>query len=462
MPQFRDPIHGFISITEDELRIVNSAPFQRLRNIRQLATTYLVYHGAEHTRFGHSLGVMHLVARVFDSVTSNELGLFISNDSLGNSLRTEWYRQILRLIALTHDLGHAPFSHVSEELFAEGLKHEHYTKKIIEDTVISEYITEIGAKLQKSLSKKSKLSSEELIEKYNIRPITPQLLWMIYEAKQVVSPEYIFPDFNFLKSFMDGELDCDKMDYLLRDSLYCGVTYGKYDLERFISTLTAHKDLAQNSLSLAICSGGVQALEEFVLARYFMFIQVYFHKTRRHFDRLLIEGIKELLPGGAFPKELEEYIKWDDIYVLYKMKLDGKKHAKQYLARTCMTCVYESSAHPSDTEKMFLKIIPKELQKNFPDTSFEFDEVDKEAHKLLPREYLSARSSTNADENDIKIIDKYTDEVKSMMNSSLILKGITKKIFISRIYAYTAGKDVSCIKDWINSKKLEYLPEGGK
>lgn len=90
--QFRDPIHGFIEISEDELKIINSTPFQRLRNIRQLATTYLVYHGAEHTRFGHSIGVMHLTSRVFDSVTQKIPHLFSDDDTV-NRQRTEWYRQ---------------------------------------------------------------------------------------------------------------------------------------------------------------------------------------------------------------------------------------------------------------------------------------------------------------------------------------------------------------------------------
>ena len=130
MYQFRDPIHGFIDVSDDELKIINSAPFQRLRNIRQLATTYLVYHGAEHTRFGHSLGVMHLTSRVFDSVTKKVPKLFSENEEENRAI-IAWYRQILRLIGLTHDLGHAPFSHASEELFENGKKHEDYTKQIM-------------------------------------------------------------------------------------------------------------------------------------------------------------------------------------------------------------------------------------------------------------------------------------------------------------------------------------------
>ena len=95
MYQFRDPIHGFIEVSDLELEIINSSPFQRLRNIRQLATTYLVYHGAEHTRFGHSIGVMHLVSRAFDSVVRKTKNLF-SEDPKENETKILWYRQILR------------------------------------------------------------------------------------------------------------------------------------------------------------------------------------------------------------------------------------------------------------------------------------------------------------------------------------------------------------------------------
>ena len=140
--QFRDPVHGFIEVSEDELKIINSAPFQRLRNIHQLATTYLVYHGAEHTRFGHSVGVMHLTSRVFDSVMAKNPNLFSDDDEI-NERKIAWYRQILRLIGLTHDLGHAPFSHASEDLFEAGKEHEDFTKLIILETEIADYIREI-------------------------------------------------------------------------------------------------------------------------------------------------------------------------------------------------------------------------------------------------------------------------------------------------------------------------------
>jgi len=105
-------------------------PFQRLRNIKQLAMTYLVFHGAEHTRFGHSLGVMHLVSNAFRTAISNGPD-FLSMEKI------DWYEQILRLIALLHDIGHAPFSHGSDLVFPNGMEHEDYTEKIIKETVIA-------------------------------------------------------------------------------------------------------------------------------------------------------------------------------------------------------------------------------------------------------------------------------------------------------------------------------------
>lgn len=133
--EFRDPIHGFVEVNDLELRIIDSPPFQRLRNIKQLATTHLVYPGAEHSRFGHSLGVMHLVTKAFDSALENYRK--DKNEELFDDIRKDWYRQLLRLIALTHDLGHAAFSHASETLFSEGVEHEDFTKKIICGTEIA-------------------------------------------------------------------------------------------------------------------------------------------------------------------------------------------------------------------------------------------------------------------------------------------------------------------------------------
>ena len=431
MYQFRDPVHGFIEISEDELKIVNSAPFQRLRNIHQLATTYLVYHGAEHTRFGHSIGVMHLTSMAFDSVIKKKPLLF-SADERENDCKVAWYRQILRIIGLTHDLGHAPFSHASEELFAPDVEHEDYTKLILQNTEIADCIRAIGTKFRSNYG-----------EQYDI---TPELIWMIYEGKDITNEKYIFPDFLFLKSFMDGELDCDKMDYLLRDSLYCGVTYGKYDLNRFVSTLTAYKH--DNQIQLAIERGGIQALEEFVLARYFMFIQVYFHKTRRYLDKALVKSLKAVLPNGKYPEDIQEYLKWDDIRVLNLFADSDDPNVIGFRNRNIMTCVFESKAHAEKAEKKNTNLVFQLLYKEFGDQVL-LDSVDKTAHKLSPV-LLDANDDSG---KGIMILDEKTGLTTNLMEESIILESIVVPISINRIYA---NKDVKAAV----LKRIEDINDG--
>lgn len=413
MYKFRDPIHGFIDVSDDELKIINSAPFQRLRNIRQLATTYLVYHGAEHTRFGHSIGVMHLTSRVFDSITNKCPNLFSDNNE-ENECKIAWYRQLLRLIGLTHDLGHAPFSHASEDLFESGIKHEDYTKLILFNTEIADHINSIGAKFQAKYG-----------EAYEI---TPELVWMIYEGKEVTNEKFISPDFLFLQSFMDGELDCDKMDYLLRDSHFCGVTYGRYDLDRFVSTLTAYK--TDDMIQLAIERGGIQALEEFILARYFMFIQVYFHKTRRFLDKSLVKCLKAILPGGKYPENVVDYLKWDDARVITLISESDASDAVSFRNREIMPCVMESKAHSGKEGKLTCKLIFRELTKKYGDQVL-YDSVDKAAHKLTPLLLFPTDDSGKG----IRILDEKTSEVKNIMEESIILNSIVDPIAINRIYA---------------------------
>lgn len=155
---------------------------------------------------------MHLVTKAFNSAIQG------FEDEFSEPKRA-WYEQLLRLIALLHDIGHAPFSHASEKLFSDGMEHEDYTVKIINETEIADSILEIGQEFVGRYG-----------EEYNI---TPKLLCDIYRGRDA-GPN---SEFMFLKSFMDSELDCDKMDYLLRDSYYCGVKYGVYDIEGLSQSL---------------------------------------------------------------------------------------------------------------------------------------------------------------------------------------------------------------------------------
>ncbi len=403
--KYRDPVHGFIEVRSLENEIINSMPFQRLRNIKQLAMTYLVFHGAEHTRFGHSLGVMHLVSNAFRSAISNGPE-FLSKE------KKDWYEQILRLIALLHDIGHAPFSHASESVFPDGTEHEDYTEKIIKETCIADIISKIGTEY------KAKYGKE-----YDI---TPELICDIYMRR--IPGEN--SEFVFLSSFMDGELDCDKMDYLLRDSLYCGVNYGKYDVQRLISCLTVYREEGGSS-RLAVKYGGVQAFEEFVLARYFMFVQVYFHRTRRYFDIMLKSALEKILDNGKYPENIEEYLSWDDCKVieLMKEKCDSIKECDNIVNRKVYAMVLDTKTHPEEADKREFRMMRNILYEKFGRNNFIEDQsADKMPHKIPIRTAID-------DEKAIVIINERTGKNTTISEESQIISSLTNKINIQRIYA---------------------------
>lgn len=405
MDKFRDPIHGFIEVSDFEKQIITSKPFLRLKNIKQLAMTYYVYHGAEHTRFGHSLGVMHLVTRAFNSAIKGYEGKF-------GAAKIAQFRQILRLIALTHDIGHAPFSHASEAVFLDGIEHEDYTEKIIKETEIAEIIRSIG---YESVSKYG--------EEYNI---TPELICNIYMG--------VIPgtnsEYTFLKTFMDSELDCDKMDYLLRDSYYCGVKYGMYDVDRLIESFTIYFN--HDVPRLAIKSSGVPAFEEFVLARYFMFIQVYFHHTRRFLDIMLAKALKDILPNGVYPESVQEYLKWDDCRVIQLMKEheDDNQYCKNIVNQYIYPRVYSTKTHPGESDKREFKRNYIELKKTVGKENLITDSSAKKTPHNIP-----LRVEVN-DEKSIPIYNEELGTVSTISEESEIVHGISKKIDIQSIYCH--------------------------
>ncbi|MEG0682423.1 MAG: HD domain-containing protein [Raoultibacter sp.] len=414
MYRFRDPIHGYIEVSTKELAIIDTPSFQRLRRIKQLATTYLVYPGAEHTRFGHSLGVMHLASRSFDTIIKKNPNLFSEE-------KAQWYRQILRLIGLIHDLGHAPFSHASEVLFEKGLEHEDYTKKVIFETEVAAGIRAIG---------------QELVQAYGEDyDITPELVWMVYEGKDILNEKYILPDFSFLKSFLDSELDCDKMDYLLRDSYYCGVQYGSYDLDRLVDSFTVYKKPEENILLLAIDQGGVHAVEEFILARYFMFLQVYFHKTRRVLDKRLIDCLKEILPSGKYPVDIVEYLQWDDVRVLSEIMVQEKESAQGFLLRSTMPCVYATNAHLGYEGRQRLRDMECAIEEGL--LAFGLDERNIEKHFWCDdgaQKTVHSISAELDDEKSIPVLVNYQEKPVSILDESLLLRSLTDPIFVGRLY----------------------------
>ena len=246
--QVRDPVHGFIELDEEEWNLVDTKVFQRLRGIRQLALATLVYPGATHTRFEHSLGVRHVAGRMAQR-------LELSSDD----------QRLVKRAALLHDVGHGPFSHVSEEALEliNGAEDNH----LQHDQPIHEFITH------------RIIETDDQINHYIADAIVDKIVSVLSER----GPTSILAD------IITGPVDADKQDYLLRDSLACGVEYGHFDIDRLISTMQTLED--RYDKYIAFSSGGTQSLEQFVLAKYYMNSQVYRHRVRRITDAMILRAL---------------------------------------------------------------------------------------------------------------------------------------------------------------------------
>jgi len=352
--EIRCPIHGFIELDEWEMEMVNHPAFQRLRRIRQLGLSELVYPGTTHTRFEHSLGVMHIGTRMFDQIVKKKKD-FLERELGNNDVGLERDRKIVRLACLLHDIGHAPFSHAGEEIMPKDengkyYRHEDYSCAIIR-LVLNDVID----------NRYDGITADEVaaMVEGDVVSLGKKRLW---------------------HDIVSSQLDADRADYLLRDSYHAGVAYGRYDLERIIATLTVgYGGDAKGTPVAAIDKSGVRAAEALILARYMMFWQVYFQKTRRICDYHATEALKLLLkesdrfPDNVFlpptsKENIVEYLKWDDYRVFGEMHA-GKcgRHRVCILDRKLDKCVFETSENKDVYELEFLGIIGRELKDSWID-----------------------------------------------------------------------------------------------
>ena len=288
--EIRDPVYGFIGYNDLERDIINSKPFQRLRRIKQLAMTHLVYPGAVHTRFEHGLGTMEIATRAFDILAERHRDLLSA--LLGwDAEEMPRAKQVLRLGALLHDVGHAPFSHGPEDLLPPTVKnHEEFTKRFLMDASSELHQILLGHR-----------------GPFNTRPEDVAIV--------ALGPRKLQTDdigLHFLGELVAGSIGVDRMDYLVRDSLHTGVAYGRFDYQRLLYTLTLGEAPNTRAPTLAVEEGGLQTLEGLLLARYFMFQQMYYHDVRAVYDIHLREFLQAILPEGHLPESLEDYLQWDD------------------------------------------------------------------------------------------------------------------------------------------------------
>ena len=337
--EIRDPIHNFIRLDPSEIKALDSAPFQRLRNIHQLALTYLLYPGATHRRFEHSLGVMELAGRVYDVVTDPSN---IKHDSVKDVIPYDlikYWRRTLRMAALCHDLGHLPFSHAAEShLLPDGWDHERLTMQFIK--------------------------SCEMEPIWDSLKVNPEDV-----AKMAVGPEHYkeksFSDWEAILSeiIVGGAFGVDRIDYLLRDSHHIGVAYGRFDHYRLIDTLrilpreyrNSEEEPGSQEPTLGIEEGGLHSAEALLLARYFMFSQVYCHHVRRIYDIHLMDFLKAWLPDGQFPTNTEDLLRMTDNEVTSELSAAVRDamhpahiHARRVVGREHFRLLYQRN--PEDQE----------------------------------------------------------------------------------------------------------------
>ncbi|GAD17527.1 HD domain-containing protein [Lentilactobacillus otakiensis] len=240
---FRDPVHNYVYVKYQViLDLINTSEFQRLRRVHQLGTTSLIFHGAEHSRFSHSVGVYEIARRIIESFQKN----FMSKEP-GDGLWDDSEKLVTLCAALLHDVGHGAYSHTFEHIF--GTNHEQITQAIITSPT-----TEINQVLRRV--------SPDFPEK------VASVINKTYPNKQVVE-------------MISSQLDADRMDYLLRDAYNTGVKYGTFDLSRILEVMRPYKD--------GICfeMSGMHAVEDYIVSRFQMYQQVYFHPVSRSMEVVL-------------------------------------------------------------------------------------------------------------------------------------------------------------------------------
>lgn len=325
--EISDPIHGSIYLSEVERAIIDTPVFQRLRRIRQLAGAHLTYPGAQHSRFEHSLGTMHTAGRAGQVL--NEKG-YIDKDEI----------QTLRLAALLHDVGHGPFSHLFEEVVAEkgNITHEDIGRRIIGQTEIKEILKKYG---------------------FNVGSVST----LSFGQSRTL----------FLNEVIAGPLSADVMDYLQRDSYFTGTEYGKVDAERLLSSFEVY------SKRLALDRAALYSFESLMISRYEMFKAVYFHKTVRSAEVMLLRSMilaDEELHLTTCP--LSEYLELTDDATMVKLtmlprKNDGLKLASRlatdYRDRKLLKCVFDKLLHKSDSivRKVFSRNLLRTMRDEIAD-----------------------------------------------------------------------------------------------
>lgn len=353
-----DPLHHFIRFDELEKEIIDSVPFQRLHDIHQLGATFLVYPGATHKRFAHSLGVMQIATRIYETLCK-----FIRPDIFHfvprkGSPEYFYWKKVIRVAALCHDMGHLPFSHVAEKDLLGEKGHESLTKKIIE----SDFLLPIFDKMVKKEGYIPHGIKRDFVEDVCKVALGPSHFAENNSWERIMS-QIITADF----------FGADRMDYLLRDSMTTGVMHGSFDFHQLIEMLRI-LPYEEGHFCLGIESKGVEACEALLLARYFMYRRVYQHPAVMSYHFHLRRFMRGYFEDFDF-NNVDQFLKTSDSNILISMKKAAfdAEHPLQQEAKRILFKEKRFKAIPIPIE-----IDLKELEKNsdIPQEQIFFEESD--------------------------------------------------------------------------------------
>ena len=414
--EITDPIHRYIRFSEAEREIVDTVIFQRLRGIRQLAGAHLVYPSAQHSRFEHSIGTMHIAGYAGETLFSK--GYFGDEDKV----------QQLRLAALLHDIGHGPFSHLFEEVLMEkqNMNHEDMGRQIISQSEISDILGKHG-----------------------------------YNSSDICELSFGQSNIQFFNEIISGALSADMMDYLPRDGLFTGVEYGKIDYHRLISSFEVTTDG-----HLAINKSALYSLESMLISRYEMYKAVYFHKTVRSAEVMLLRSIMladEQL--NLTDKTLNKYLSLTDEITLERIRLLGNDNksavrlAQDYKSRKLLKCVYEKFLHSHDNlnRKLHAKAL-FELESRIS----EIAQLKKENTVFVDASSASSipRTPTKEEISSILLIEK-EHEYETPVSEIPLIASIAGTVEMLRVYTTAENRDTveECTNKVLGSEESLYWRE---
>jgi len=442
--EVRDAIHAFVRLDSTEREVLDCPALQRLRYIHQLGLSHLVYPGATHKRLEHSLGVMELAGRVFDVVTNAD---FVTDqvkelipEVKDRDTRAYW-RRVLRMAALCHDVGHLPFSHGAEDLFPRGWDHERLTAEIImsdEMSAIWRSMTpplraEDIAKLAVGAEKAAKLTMGDLTD------------WETILSEIIVGDAF----------------GVDRMDYLLRDSLHAGVAYGRFDHYRLIDTLRiltpppSKQGEESKEPTLGVEEGGLHSAEALLLARYFMFTQVYWHPVRRIYDIHLKDFLSYWLPSGRFSKSLRRHIQMTDNEVMSALRdassrksADGHDHAVRIIGRRHFKLVYERN--PGD-----LKVDLEAAEHVYRATCSQFGAaaVRKDIYRQGDMQEGAQERTQDSTQVDFPVLTR-----RNTVESAVALSDVLKRVPLAAAeYVFVAPDVLEDARKWLTANRTDII-----